>query len=398
MTGMDGIVVIPAVIEVIAMFFRNTIHLGRISGIMIGIDYSWFIIFVLFVFLLGTGYLPVVAPGAYPGWYWATAVLTALLFFASVLLHELSHALVARRSNIPINNITLFIFGGVSQMEDEPQTPWDEFKMAIAGPLASVAIAVVFFGTSLLTVMTQSRLLFAAFTYLWFINIFLAVFNMLPGFPLDGGRVFRAAIWGWSGNLQKSTRIAALVGQTFGILFIIVGVGSLFYPAWRAYGGIWMALVGWFLVSAARSSYQQVVLREALRKVPIRDVMNPQVNPVPPDIAVEMLVTEYFLGESASTLPVERNGAVLGVVSVEDVRALPRDEWKYKTVADIMRPLSEEQVLEPEDDAWDAANRMAQSNRDRIIIAEHDHVEGLVTRGSILRWLQTHTRLAPGQA
>ena len=380
------------------MFFHNTIHLGRISGIMIGIDYSWFVIFALFVFLLGQGYLPVVAPGQPVGWYWVIALFTSLLFFASVLVHELSHALVARRSNIPINNITLFIFGGVSQMEDEPQTPGDEFKMAIAGPLASVGIAVVFFGTSLLTALAQSRLLFAAFTYLWFINLFLAVFNMLPGFPLDGGRVFRAALWQWSGNLQRATRIASLTGQTFGILLILFGVSSLFIPAFRNYGGIWMALVGWFLVSAARNSYQQVVLRESLRHISIREVMSPQAAVVPPDISVEHLVNEYFLRESSSTLPVEQNGAVIGVVSVEDVRALPREEWPFRLVTEIMRPLSEEQVLPADDDAWDAANRMAQTNRDRVIVADHDHVEGLVTRGSLLRWLQTHTRLAPGQA
>jgi len=380
------------------MFFNNSIHLGRVSGIMISIDYSWFLIFALFVFLLGQGYLPVVAPGQPVGWYWTIAVFTSLLFFASVLAHEMSHALVARRSHIPINNITLFIFGGVSQMEDEPPTAGDEFKMAIAGPLASVGVAIIFFGVSLLSVVAQSRLLFAAFTYLWFINIFLAIFNMLPGFPLDGGRVFRAALWQWTGNLERSTHIASLTGQTFGFLFIFIGVGSLFFPVLRNYGGIWMALVGWFLVSAARNSYQQVVLRESLRHVSIREVMNPQTSPVPADISIEHLVTDYFLGESSSTLPVEQQGNVVGVVSVEDVRTLPRDEWKYRLVSEIMRPLSEETVLPADDDAWDAANRMAQSKRDRIIVADQNHVEGLVTRGSLLRWLQTHTRLSPGQA
>jgi len=175
------------------MFFGSNIRLFRISGITISVDYSWFIIFGLFVFLLARGYFPLAAPNLESGWYWLTAIATTLLFFGSVVAHELSHALVARRSGIPINNITLFIFGGVAQMEDEPATPGDEFNMAIAGPLASIGVAAVFFGVALLFAAAQHRLFFAAFTYLWFINLVLAVFNMLPGFPLDGGRKSHAS-------------------------------------------------------------------------------------------------------------------------------------------------------------------------------------------------------------
>lgn len=380
------------------MFFGSNIRLGKISGINISVDYSWFIIFALFIFLLARGYFPLAAPRIEPGWYWVVAIVTTLLFFGSVVAHELSHAVVARRAGIPINNITLFIFGGVAQMEDEPQTPGDEFRMAIAGPLMSIAVAVVFFGVALLTGAVQLRLWFAAFTYLWFINIVLAVFNMLPGFPLDGGRVFRALIWRITGNLRRATRIASVTGQGFGILLILLGVGSFVFPALRPYGSIWMALVGWFLITAARNSYQQVVLRETLRSVPVADVMSTRVEAVPPDITLDRLVSEYFLRESPPTLPVESNGELVGLISVEDVRGISRDQWATTLVATAMKPLEHEPVIPLGADAWDATNRMAQTNSDRVLVTENEHVEGLVTRNSILRWLQTHGRMAPGQA
>jgi len=374
------------------MFFGSSIRLGKISGIGISVDYSWFVIFALFVYLLARGYFPLAAPNMHAGWYWIISVFTSLLFFGSVVAHEMSHSLVARRHGIPIRNITLFIFGGVAQMEDEPGTPGAEFKMAIAGPLASVGVAALFFLIALFFAAFGSRLLFASFTYLWFINVILAVFNLLPGFPLDGGRVFRAFLWWSLGSLQRATRIASITGQTFGWMMIVLGVGSLFIPALRSGGSlIWFALIGWFLVSAAKNSYQQVVLRETLRHVPIREVMSPQAEAVPPDISVERLVGEYFLRESPSTLPVERDGIILGTVSIEDVRALPRERWAATLVTEVMKPLGDEQVMSVNNDAWDATNRMAQTNSDRVLVAEGDYVEGLVTRSSIMRWLQTHS-------
>ncbi|HOF88375.1 MAG TPA: site-2 protease family protein [Armatimonadota bacterium] len=380
------------------MASHGGITLGRIGGIRIGLDYSWFIIFALIAFLLASAYLPLVAPGMTALAYWSSAVMVALLFFASVLFHELSHAFIARRAGIPVNNIVLFIFGGMAQMEDEPGSPWDEFKMAIAGPLASVLIAVVFFGVALAAAVAENRLLLASFNYLWFINLVLAVFNMLPGFPLDGGRVFRAGLWKLTGSLRRATWIAALTGQGFGWLLIALGVGSLVYPPLRAFASIWFALIGWFLVSAARNSYQQTVLKETLARVPVADVMNPEVTAVPPALSVQRLVTDYFLRESASSFPVEHDGAIIGMVAVEDVRALPREEWERRVVADIMRPLAEERVLHPEDDAWDAASRMAKHNADSVFVTADGRMAGIVTRATIARWLQTHATWAPGPA
>ncbi|HEX2950462.1 MAG TPA: site-2 protease family protein [Armatimonadota bacterium] len=380
------------------MFLSKGLRIGRIGGIAIGIDYSWFIIFGLFVFLLGREFFPNVARGSSVVGYWVAAVITSLLFFASVLTHELSHAMVARRNGIPINSITLFIFGGIAQMEDEPGTAMEEFKMAIAGPLASIGIAVLFFVCSLLAVRLGARLVFYAFSYLWFINAALAVFNLIPAFPLDGGRVFRAAVWGYTHDIRRATYISSGIGQAFGWILIVGGIASIFFLPGGAFNGIWFALIGWFIVSAARNSYQQILLRETLRQVPINEVMNPQVEAVPADISIDHLVTEYFLRESASVLPVERNGALLGTVSVDDVRNLPRERWSSTLVSEIATPFQEEQTLHPGNDAWDAANQMSKTQRDQVLVTEGNHVEGVVTRGAIMRWLQTHTTWAMGQA
>jgi Zn-dependent protease/predicted transcriptional regulator len=381
------------------MLSGRSFRLGRIGGITVNIDYTWFIIFALFVFMLATAYFPAVlaqADGtAHPAWLWGAAVITSVLFFASVLTHELSHSFVARRRGIPINSITLFIFGGVAQMEDEPHTPGDEFKMAIAGPLASIGIGILFIGILAGTHRVLPPLANAALWYLGAINIILAVFNLLPGFPLDGGRVFRSIVWAVTRDLRKATRVASVTGQGFGWLFIILGLASLVVPVLRNYVSVWMALIGWFLVSAARSSYQQVVMRDTLSHVPLRDVMHPSVEAVPATLSVQQLVTDYFLRGSASALPVELNGTVTGVVGVDDVQALPRDAWTSTLVSEIARPITQEQTLHPDDDAWAATNRMAQTDRDRVLVTEGDHVEGIVTRGSILRWLQTHK---PGYA
>ena len=287
------------------MFFGKGLRIGRIGGVTISIDYSWFVIFALFVFLLGSAYLPVVAPGIWRGWYWVAAVCTTLLFFLSVVVHEMAHSVVARHEGIPVNNITLFLFGGVSQMEDEPGTPSDEFRMAIAGPLASVGVAVVFFVLTLGAAAFHSRIIYASFTYLWFINLALAIFNLIPAYPMDGGRVFRAIVWGATHDFRRATFIASVTGQTFGWILIVLGVGSIFLPSIRNFASIWLALIGWFIISAARSSYQQVLVRDTLSKVPISDVMNSNVEAVDGNISVERLVTDYFLRESASTLPVE---------------------------------------------------------------------------------------------
>lgn len=377
--------------------FGRGMRIGRIGGIEISIDYSWLFIFALVVFLLGAFNLPALAGGFSPVWYWLAAVAVTILFFTSVLAHELAHSIVVRRSGLPVNTITLFFFGGVSQLEDEPNSAWDEFKIAIVGPLTSVLLAAVFFGLMYLVRPLNARLLAASVFYLGYINVLLAVFNLLSGFPLDGGRVFRSIVWRVTGNLMRATQIASIVGQGFGWLFIIGGIAGIFFIRGFTFSGIWIALIGWFLMNAARVSYQQLLLRETLNRVPVRDILNPNVEALSPDISIEQLVREYFLRESASALPVEEDGRLIGIISVEDVRRVPRERWADTPVRAVLQPVTDEQVLHPDDDAWDAINRMQRTERDRVLVVEPDgHVDGIVTRGAIFRWLQTHTRLQPG--
>lgn len=373
------------------MITGKGIRLGKIYGVTITLDYSWFIVFALFFYMLGSGVLPTEAQGINPVWYWLSAFATTLLFFASIIAHELSHALVARRNGITVNNITLFIIGGVAQMEDEPESPMIEFKMAIAGPSASLVTALLFFVSAQVADFLAMRLIFVALTYLWYANAVLAVFNLTPAFPMDGGRVFRALLWGWTRNLRRATFIASIVGQAFGWVLISLGVGSLLIPQLRAFASIWFAIIGWFVLTAARASYQQVLLRETLSHVPIRDVMNTRSASVPADTSVDHLMTDYLSQESAYTLQVERDGALLGVVSVEDVSTIPREQWASTLVSDITLPLAKEQDVHPNDDVWDAIAIMSHTHRDHVLVTENGHIEGIITRGAILRWLQTHT-------
>ena len=390
------------------MFFGKGFRIGRVSSITISIDYSWFLIFALFVFLLATTWYPHEAHGAPVLWHWGAALLTSLLFFASVVAHEFSHAVVARRRGIPINSITLFLFGGVAQMEDEPNTPGDELSMAIAGPLCSVALGIVFLSAAWLfekaPASAGNALWFAMFLYLGFINVVLAVFNMLPGFPMDGGRVFRALVWKITGNLRQSTLVASVTGQAFGWAFITLGLGPLFagiiYPQFRGYGNLWLALVGWFLISAARNSYRQMALRETLTQVHVSDLMTHNMETVPVGFSVERLVNEYLLRDGAAVVPVEQDGRVVGMVGVENVRKTPREQWPTMIVSEIMTPLSDETTVHPEDDAWDAANRMAKGNSDRLLVEQQGRIDGVVTQNAIARWLRANLGpgFAPGEA
>ncbi|MHB9024695.1 MAG: site-2 protease family protein [Armatimonadota bacterium] len=375
---------------------RRGYRLGKVLGIEINIDFSWIFIFLLFVFLLGSSYFPQVVRGLSPAAYWLTAVVTTLLFFGSVLVHELAHSLVARRAGLPVRDITLFFFGGASEISDEPKSPWDEFKMAIVGPLTSLVIGAVLLGVVVWLRGKVSPLALTAVMYLGVINIALAVFNMLPGFPLDGGRVFRSIVWRFTGDLVRATYIATIVGQGIGWLLILGGIFVFFSVPGALISGVWLALIGWFLLSAARNSYRQVVLREALSKVPVTAIMNPQVMAISPDMTVEQVVNDFFLRESPSALPVEEDGRLLGMMSIDDVRKVRRERWATTLVRDIMAPVTEEVTLRPGDDAWNAATRMMETHRDRLLVTEEGgFVDGVVTQGAIARWLQMHLNQRP---
>jgi Zn-dependent protease/CBS domain-containing protein len=358
--------------------------LFRIAGIDIGIHYTWLFIFVLISWSLAQRFFP----QQYPGWdtvsYWITGVLAALLLFVSVLLHELAHSLVARARGMPVSSITLFIFGGVSNLEEEPERPRVEFAMAIVGPLTSLALAGLFWGLTQ-TVSDKESPLAAMLAYLALINLILAVFNLMPGFPLDGGRVLRSILWGTTGSLSRATNIAATVGRFFGWGLIAFGLFQLLTGNFL--GGLWIAFIGWFLSSAADASRKEVTLQEHLSGIKVRDVMGSSPQTIGPDTAVEEVVWDIFRKHHGRAVPVCEDGKLAGIVTISDVRELPQEKWAKTAVGEIMtrQPLY---TVSPDDSLQTAMKLIAQHDINQVIISQQGQCAGLLSRADIIGHIQ----------
>ncbi|MDP3879056.1 MAG: site-2 protease family protein [Dehalococcoidales bacterium] len=368
---------------------KSSFRLFRIAGIDIGLHYTWIFIFVLISWSLAQGFFP----QAYPGWdtvtYWITGILAALLLFVSVLLHEMAHSLVARARGMSVNSITLFIFGGVSNLEEEPEKPRIEFAMAIVGPLTSLALAGIFWGLTQVAG-DQDGPLAAMLSYLSLINLILAIFNILPGFPLDGGRVLRSILWGATGNLIQATNIAATVGRFFGWGLIAFGVLRLL--AGDFLGGLWIAFIGWFISSAADNSYREITLREHLSGIKVKELMTPDQETIAPETRVEDVVWNIFRKNHGRSVPVCRDGKLLGIVTITDVKELPRDKWAETPVEQIMTrdPLY---MVSPEDNLNTAMKLIAQHDINQVLINQQGRCAGLLSRSDIIRHLQLNQEL-----
>jgi len=372
--------------------FGGGFSLGRVLGFKIDVDWSWLFIFGLVVYSLAVGYFPHFYPQFGVTTNWIVGVIAALLLFASVLAHELSHSVVARRYGIDVKGITLFIFGGVAQTKQEPKTPKVEFWMAIAGPLMSFAIAAVFYLFGSFGVQTGlPEPLIAIFGYLAFINLVLGIFNLVPGFPLDGGRVLRSLIWGATGNLVKSTRYASYAGQGFGFLLIAFGFWQILVGAFI--GGLWMIFIGWFLSGAARSSYEQILLRRSLEGIQVKQVMTKDVPVVTPDTTLDTFVHDYLLQTDYRYFPVTDGDRVRGMVGIEEVRQIPREDWAYVTVDRIVQPVEDECRIKEEDDAWQALTQLSEMDARRLLVMDDDHLEGMVTRENLFHLVKVRTEL-----
>ena len=368
-------------------------RIGRIFGIDIEIDYTWFIIFFIIVIGLYSDWLATYLPDVSVGLRWLIAALTTILFFASVLLHELSHSVVAPRSGINIRGITLFLFGGVSKMTDEPKSPGVEFRMAIAGPLMSLVLAVFFFAAAFLLRSSTGGVVFSTvFRWLGIVNGMLAAFNLLPGFPLDGGRVLRAGLWHWMESLGDATRIASSFGQGMGLLMIVGGIFIFFTGG--GFGGLWLAFIGWFLMQAAQQSYRQLVLRQALSGVPVSAVMTEDVDVVPAGITLDQVVQDFIMARNHPAFPVQAGDQVLGLLCLNDVRSVPRENWHRVTAAEATPPLSENNTIAPSADAWDALIRMSSEKCGRLVVVQEGRLRGIVSRTDIMRLM--HHRLELG--
>ena len=370
---------------------QSSINIGRIFGIQFRLHWTWFAIFLLVTFSFSWQLFPDI----YPGWsqflYWSIGIATSLLFFASVLAHELAHSLVGRANGIPVKSITLFIFGGIAHMTREPTKAGAEFKMAAAGPACSLVIGGIFALVWFLTQGVAEPLSAMAF-YLAQINGLLAVFNLIPGFPLDGGRVFRSLMWRFSGNYQRSTLIATRVGQGVAYCFILGGILLvILLQEWLA--GIWIAFIGWFLLNAASTSYRQTKWRQALRGLNASQVMTADYTEVPPDISLSELVKEYVLPRGHSFFIVTSEGGAKGIISLYNIKSVPQSKWDATRVEEIMLPLDQLKPARPEDDVLSLVERMEANELNQIPVVAEGRIIGLITRDNLIRFIRARSEL-----
>ncbi len=373
-------------------------QIGRMFGIPIHVHASWLFVFFFMTWSLATGYLPDTLPGLTEPRYWAMGGVAALLLFASVLLHELGHSLVALRYRIPIGQITLFIFGGVAQMRKEPPHPRAEFLIAIAGPLVSFVLAGISLGgvAVLESFPAEPSLhgLMALGTLLGMVNTQLGLFNLLPGFPLDGGRALRAGLWAWSKDYYRATSQAALVGLLFGVTFglfgalLVVGALSGTTSSALASSGGWIVLLGAFLFTAARGSRKQAAIRASLASVPVRELMVGNVVALSPELSLEEAVNQYFLPYGYGGFPVVHEGRLVGVVAVRDIQSVRNSLWAYRRVSDIMQPSSDDMVVSPDLSAMQALEQMMAVGAERLVVVQDGELLGLVTRAAIGHFIE----------
>jgi Zn-dependent protease/CBS domain-containing protein len=369
--------------------FRAGIPLGSFHGIPIRLHYSWFIVFALVTWMLAANYFPII----YPHWSITTNVILALatsvLFFCSVLAHELAHSLVAQAAGIPMHSITLFIFGGVAQMTQEPEQPSVEFRMSLAGPATSLALGVSF-GAIWIAAAGISEHITAVALWLSRINIVLAVFNLIPGFPLDGGRVLRAIIWWRTGNLQSATRTASSIGKGVGYLFIFLGIWMIFGGHWD---GLWIAFIGWFIQNAAAGSYRQLVLQDMLRGHRVSEVVMRDCPAVPPQLTLDKLVNHYILESGRRCFPVVEDSRALGLVTIHNVKQVPRELWSTKTLGEEMTPMDKLKWVGPGEDLSSVLQLMTTEDVNQLPVVDEGNIVGMVTRENLLTFIHTRAEL-----
>jgi Zn-dependent protease len=375
--------------------------LGRLFGIEIRLDFSVLIVFALVVYSLGAALFPRWHPAWGAGLTWGVALAAGILFFASLLAHELAHSVVAKLRGIPVPRITLFVFGGVSELEREPNTPATELLIAIVGPAMSALLGLVFtwLGAALAGTdfahevfldpeAAMAHLGPGATLFLWLgpINFMLAFFNLIPGFPLDGGRVLRAILWGISGDLQSATLWASNMGRAFA--WGLMGLGVLQALGGAFVQGVWLLLIGWFLNNAARNSYTQLLVQQAFDDLIVGNLMRTHFEVIGPDVTLEEFVNDFLLRSAQSAWPVVDEGKNVGLITFDDARDTQESERASQTVGDVMSPVDEH--LSPELGGRDALRALAESETDPLPVMRGDHIVGLLHRGDIARWLALH--------
>jgi Zn-dependent protease len=392
---------------------RSGFRVGRIFGIEIRVDWSWLLILLLVIWNLGAMFGEIHHDWG-PALVWGTSVVAALLFFGSVLAHELAHSLVARARGIPVRNITLFLFGGVSDIQREPASPGAEFIMAIVGPLTSIVLGgmLVLLAragvgsvqdaiTDPTRAATRLSPLLTLVIWLGSVNMTVGLFNLIPGFPLDGGRVLRSILWAVTGNLQRATRWAAGVGQTIAWLMIVGGIAMIFGARIPFFGtglggGVWLAFIGWFLNSAAVQSYQRVVVNDVLEGVLVSRMMRKDPPTCQPTCTIARLVYEHILGTDDQAFPVLDGGRLVGIVTLEDVRRVTRETWDTTSVGDVMTPADRLVLVTPEEEANQALEKLTGADVRQLPVVRDGKLIGLLRRRDVIKWLQVHAELIRG--
>jgi Zn-dependent protease/CBS domain-containing protein len=386
------------------------VRVGRISNIEIAIDASWVFIVVLMTWSLAASF-----SHWHPGWGYAVSIgvafVAALLFFASVVVHELAHSLVARRFGVPVRRIVLFLFGGVSNIEREPPSPKAEFLTAVVGPLTSILLGVVLLALGSLAIGAPSAMVAdparrmadlgpGETIVMWLgpINILVGVFNLIPGFPLDGGRILRSILWGATHDLHVATRWASGVGQAVGWGFVFLGIAMAFGAQVPFFGrglgaGLWLAFIGWFLSSAAAQTWRQLLLHELLDGIPVARLMRPLRQALSPDANLETVVNDWLLGGDERAFPVvDAAGRLVGLTTLSDVRAVPRDRRPATRVADAMTPAERLVTTSPREDLGEALEKLSRTDVSQLPALEDGRLVGMLLRSDVGRWIELHAR------
>jgi Zn-dependent protease/predicted transcriptional regulator len=373
---------------------RSSIRLGKVFGIEIGLHYSWFLIALLIVMSLGSQFQE-----THKDWgtnvIWALATLTAILFFVTLLAHEMSHALVARSRGLTTKAITLFALGGVAQIEKDPEDAKTEFLVGIVGPFSSAVIGLVLLAVAWALGWhlgaSPATPLLAMLVWLGYINLTLAAFNMIPGYPLDGGRILRSILWMMSHDVVRATQMAANVGKGIALLFIALGIFRYFGGA--GFGGLWIAFIGWFLLQAATASASSVAVTAGLKGVRVSDVMTSDCVMLDGNMNVEQFVESYLLRSGKRCFVVQQNGEVAGLVTSHEIKELDRARWPYTTLSDIMRPLDQLHTVAPTTSVMEALETMGRDDVNQLPVVSGNHLDGIITRANVVQFLHTRAEL-----
>jgi Zn-dependent protease len=363
----------------------RSFQIAKIFGIPFRLDFSWFLIFIFVTLMLSMSFFPDSFKGWHSAYYWIVGIATSLLFFASVIIHELAHSIVSKRTGIPVKSITLFLFGGIAQIGKEATQPKTDLVISIVGPVSSVLLAGIFYGMAYLF-NDRNVYLFALTSYLAYVNLLLAAFNMIPGFPLDGGRVLRAVIWLATGNFLRATKIATTAGYVISIAIIVAGV--LIFFVWGYFDGLWLIFIGLFLNSSARATYQQTILRENLKGYTAQDVISRDLPRIPRNINLMDLIEGSVFRSPNKLYLVTDSDSVVGILTLWQIRKVPQRQWSLTSAAHIMTPAEELKTVRPADDASSILEKFDQRQDDIVAVLSEGKVVGIITRQSLFDFAQ----------